>query len=79
LESNNEFRDATRLYLAGDYPSALAHFENVRAQVSRQSTEKSGDQTVIDRQALLAFLPLIFVIAPLVVYIRRSNRLTRKS
>jgi hypothetical protein len=78
-ESNREFHEATRLYLAGDYPSALAHFENVKAQINRQSIEKSRDQNVIEKQVLLAFIPLIFIIAPLAVYLRRRNRLTRKS
>ncbi len=79
LESNREFYEATRLYLAGDYSSALVRFQNVKAQVSRQPMDKVGGQTLFGTQTLLALLPVILIAALLVLHTRRRNRQVKKS
>lgn len=79
LESNSEFYEATRLYLAGDYSSALSRFQNVKALVSGQSMDKAEGQTLFGTQTLLALLPVILIAALLVVHTRRRNRQIKKS
>jgi len=79
LESNSEFYEATRLYLAGDYSQALVRFQNVKAQVSSQSMDKAGSQTLFGTQILLALLPVILITSLLLVYNRRRNRQIKES
>ena len=74
LEANHEFYEATRLYLAGDYPQALSRFQNVKALVSEQSMNEARGQTFFENQTLLALLPIVLVVALLVVHIKRKNR-----
>ncbi len=76
LNANDEFNEGRYLYLAGDYGSALSHFQRVKTLVSQISLESMG-QSPSSLSVLLALLPVALIVAILTFHITRRRRVNQ--
>jgi Tol biopolymer transport system component len=71
--ANDEFSEGRSLYLAGDYGSALSHFQRVKTLVSQVSLESMG-QSSSGLSVSLALISVALMVTFLVFHITRSKR-----
>jgi dipeptidyl aminopeptidase/acylaminoacyl peptidase len=71
--ANDEFNEGRYLYLAGDYGSALSHFQRVKTLVSQASFESMG-QISFSLSVLPALLPVALIVTLLGLHITRSRK-----
>ncbi len=73
LNANDEFNEGRYLYLAGDYGSALSHFQRVKTLVSQISLETIG-QSPSNLSVLAALIPVALIVTLLAFHITRTRR-----
>jgi Tol biopolymer transport system component len=76
LNANDEFNKGTYLYLAGDYGSALSHFQRVKTLVSQISLETMGPSPS-SLSVLLALLPVALIVTLLALHITKARNNAR--
>ena len=76
LKANDEFNEGRYLYLAGDYGSALSHFQRVKTLVSQTSLETTG-QSSFGLSVLAALVPIALIVAILTFHITRRRKVNQ--
>jgi Tol biopolymer transport system component len=73
LNANDEFNKGTYLHLAGDYGSALAHFQKVKTLVGQTTLETVG-QSPSGFSVLVALLPVALIVTLLAFHITKTRK-----
>jgi Tol biopolymer transport system component len=76
LKANDEFNEGRYLYLAGDYGTALTHFQTVKTLINQTSLE-TAEQGPSGLSVLVALLLVALIVAILTFHITRRRKVNQ--